>query len=759
MSRRTRRAPLPPSMPPPHGARRLIVLTCVLAGVGALLFGAIRLGPRLLRGAEEPGRANVLLITIDTLRWDRLGCYGSRDAATPSLDALAARGARFETAVMHTPLTAPSHASILTGVTPLRHGVRDNGAFVLPPDLASLPTAFKRAGYDTAGVVSGFPLDRRFGFANGFDTYDDRLPRGEGAGRAAQTERRADVTTNAVLDWLGQRTPAALWFVWVHYFDPHAPYDPPGEFRGRFGSKPYDGEIAFVDREIGRLFDRLRERGALAHTIVLVTADHGESLGDHSEETHGVFVYDATVRVPWILAGPGVPKGIVPTTVARGVDAMPTLLDLAGVALPSALEGRSLKPALGDRVMSDEPAYLESLLSQRHLGWAPVQGLRDARWKFIQVPRPELYDLQGDPGEARNRADADRDRTTAMARHLQAQLEAVRTPAAARGPDRDAGERLRALGYLGGGRAVVQTASGRDPKDGIALITRLEHAIAMIHSDPRTAAAELRAVLAEDPDSELARRQLGVALSAMGDHRGAAEEIRALQSRGAATAEDLLLLGESLRVQGQPDAAKRAVDEAGRLDPRSPEHALTRARVLMSEQKPDEAAAAYQHALELSPDHPEALVGLGSLALASGDVPAASALFGRVLARDPTDLAARTGLGLVRGREGRMPEAIALLEQVVRESPANAEALAGLGAALARTGQAVTAVPYFQRAVAAGLRTPAVLNGLGFARLEAGDRAGALAALRSSLALRPDQPRVQEAVRDLARQQGSRDEP
>ena len=762
MSRRKRRTPLPPSMPPAHGGRRLILLMCVLAGVGALLFGAIRLGPRLLRGAEGPGRPNVLLITIDTLRWDHLGCYGSRDAATPSLDALAARGARFETAVMHAPLTAPSHASILSGVTPLRHGVRDNGAFVVPPDLGSLPRAFKRAGYETAGFVSGFPLDRRFGFAQGFDTYDDRLPRGDGAGRTAQTERRADATTDAVLGWLGQRTPTAPWFLWVHYFDPHAPYDPPDRFRARFAAKLYDGEIAFVDSEIGRLLDWLRERGALVHTTVLVTADHGESLGDHGEETHGVFVYDATVRVPWILAGPGIPIGVVPKTVARGVDAMPTLMDLAGLALPPALDGRSLKPALGDRVISDEPAYLESLLSQRHLGWAPVQGLRDARWKFIHVPQPELYDLQNDPAETLNRAAAENDRTTAMARHLHAQLETIRTPAAARAPDRDdrdTGERLRALGYLGGAPAVPQTASGRDPKDGIALINRLEHAIAMIRSDPPAAAAELLAVLAEDPDSELARRQLATARSVMGDHPGAIKEIRALQSRGVASAEDLLLLGESLRVQGQTDAAKRAVDEASRLNPRSPENALTRARVLMSEQKPDEAAAAYQHALELSPDHPEALVGLGNLALASGDVGAAAGHFERVLARDPTDLAARAGLGLVRGREGRMPEAIALLEQVVRESPANAEALAGLGAALARTGQPVTAVPYFQRAVSAGLRTPAVLNGLGFARLEAGDRAGALAALRSSLTVRPDQPRVQETVRDLARQQGSRDEP
>jgi choline-sulfatase len=759
MSRRTRDPSPPRTATPRRGRRRLIVLTCVCAGIGALLYGAIQLGPRFVRAARGPERSNVLLITIDTLRWDHLGCYGAHDSATPVLDGLAARGARFETAVMHVPLTAPSHASILTGLTPLGHGVRDNGAFTLSPNLGSLPMVFKQAGYDTAAFVSGFPLDRRFGFANGFDIYDDRLPRG--AGRStAQTERRADATTTLVLDWLGQRTTSAPWFLWVHYFDPHAPYEPPAQLRARFASTPYDGEIAFVDREIGRLFDRLQERVALAHTIVLVTADHGESLGDHGEGTHGVFVYDATVRVPWILAGPGIPNGIVPKTVARGVDVLPTLIDLAGIAVPSALDGRSLKPALGDRVMSDEPAYLESLLSQRHLGWAPIQGLRDARWKFIQVPRPELYDLQEDSAEAHNRAAADVDRATAMARHLQAQLGISRAPAAARAQDRETGERLRALGYLGGATAAAQTSSTRDPKDGIALINRLEHAIATIQVDPRRAAAELRAVLIEDPGSELARRQLAAALSATGNHAGAAHEIRTLQVHGAATAEDMLLLAESLRVQGRRDEAKRVVDEASRIDPRSPEVVLTRARMLMAEGRAEEAASAYRQALELAPDHPEALVGLGNLALASGDVRTASADFERVLARDPEDLTARTGLGLVRGREGRMPEAIALLEPVVRESPDNAEALAGLGAALARTGRPAMAVPYFQRAVAAGLQTPAVLNGLGFAKLEAGDRAGALAALRSSLAIRSDQPRVQQAVKDLSAQQGrSRDEP
>lgn len=712
---------------------------------------------RAWSGRSRGHRPNVLLITIDTLRWDHVGCYGAAQAATPVLDALAARGVRFETAIAHAPLTAPSHASILTGLTPVRHGVHDNGAFVLAPDIPRIATMMHAAGYATAAFVSGFPLDRRFGFASGFDLYDDRLPRGNAPRGAGETERKADATTARVLDWWPRPRASAdaasagrPWFVWVHYFDPHAAYDPPDEYRRRFAANPYDGEVAFVDAQIGRLFARLTGIDRLDDTIVLVTADHGESLGDHGEETHGVFVYDATLRVPWIVAGARVPAGRVVQTVARGVDVVPTLLDLAGVQIPAGLDGRSLRAALDGRAMSDEPAYVESLLASRNFGWAALRGLRDARWKYIAAPRAELYDVAQDPRESANQIERQPERVRSMSRDLDA---ALRAPArsAARPVDAEAAGRLRALGYVTGtGSPRGDGGGGRDPKDAIALINRLERAIADTRVDPARAATELRGVLAEDPGIVIAHRQLAVALSAAGDHRGAIAEIEALRSRDLATAEDLVLLSESLRVTGRREEAARAIEAAARLDPQSPEPALTEARALASEGHPAEAAGAYRRALDLAPDNAEALVGLGQAALVQGDVESAAAAFERVLSRDSGDVAARTGLGLVRGRQGRMDDAIALLQQVVRDSPANAEALAGLGAALARSGAPRQAVPYFERAVAAGLRTTPVLNGLGFARLETGDRAGALAALRESLSVQPAQPAIQQAVRDLA---------
>jgi choline-sulfatase len=720
-----------------------------------VLVGAALLHKRQAAVPPTGSRPNILLVTIDTMRWDHVGCYGASDASTPVLDRVAAEGARFETAIAHAPLTAPSHASVLTGVTPLRHGVRDNGAFLLPPALPSIPVVLKSAGYLTSAFVSGFPLDRRFGFSNGFDVYDDRLPRG-GHTPAAQTERRADATTERVLQWLDTREPGHPWFAWVHYFDPHAPYDPPPEYRSRFASRLYDGEIAFVDDQIGRVLQRLRERGLVDRTIVLVTADHGESLGDHKERTHGVFVYDSTVRVPFIVRVPGVSPRVVRDVVARGVDVMPTLLDFAGVTAPPAasgssrpipLDGRSLRPALEGKPLPDASVYVESLMARRHLGWAAVRGLRDARWKFIDAPRPELYDLSSDPSESANVLAGHEQVGRAMAAALTDadRHTAESMPASS---DRESAERLRALGYLGASGTARPT--GRDPKDGIALINRLEDAIVTVRSDPRRAAAELREILREDPESDLAARQLAVALAAIGEHKAVIAQIQALRSRGAAAPEDLVLLSESLRVAGDAAGARDALTEAGRLDPRSPDPPLTAARASMAAGNLDDARVAYQAALDVSPDHPEALVGLGNIALARGDLPVAAGYFERVLSRDPADSAARTGLGMVRGREGRFADAVALLRDAVRDDPSNGEALAGLAAALARSGSPASAVPYFERALDSGLRTPAVLNGLGFARLESGDRAGALQALRASLTLRADQPGVQQAVRDLS---------
>jgi len=696
-------------------------------------------------------RPNVLLVTVDTCRADHLGCYGYRAAVTPTLDGLAARGVRFSTAVAHVPLTGPSHASILTSRTPLGHGVRDNGSYALPPTVRGVAEDFRQAGYRTAAFVSGYPLKRRFGLDRGFDTYDDQLPRGKDARRTAYVERTADRTTDAALRWLDgpQAAAPAPFFLWVHYFDPHAPYEAPAEYTAR-AATPYDGEISFVDAQLARLLRRVGEGDERAPVLVLVTADHGESLGEHGEDTHGIFVYDSTLLVPFILAGTGVPAGRVAQTVARGIDVAPTLLDYAGLA-GKEMEGRSLRAAASGEKLADAPAYAESLHPQLQYGWAPLHAWRTARFKMIEAPRPELYDLQADAGEARDRSREDPSRLEAMRGDLRKAM-ATTTPDAAQEVDAETAERLAALGYVGTGGSSIRPPSGRDPKDGIGLATRLgRNGMTVARTEPLKAIPELTALLAEDPGMLVARRTRAIAFEAAGQYEGAIRDLRDLEKRGALTAEDAVVLGDNLRLAGRLKEATEVLERTARESPKFTEPWLSLAAVFVLQQKVDEAAAAYGKILEIDPDHTEARRGVGDLAFIRGDLDAAAKHYARVLELDGADVGALSKLGVVKVRTGHPDEAIALFRKAIEVQPKNAENLLYLAGALASTGHPAEAVPYFERALAAGPRTTMALNGLGLTRLALGDRPGAAAAFRESLLLDPKQPDVAGALRNLGR--------
>ena len=716
-----------------------------------LLVGS---GAAACRGRAPAGpahRPNVLLVTIDTLRADRLGCYGYAGAATPTLDALAARGVRFSTAIAHVPLTAPSHASILSGRTPPGHGIRDNGGFVLPEKVRSMAEEFRDAGYRTAAFVSGFPLNRRFGLDRGFATYDDHLPRGSDPRRTAYVERPADRTTDAALRWLegaSKGASAVPWFAWVHYFDPHAPYEAPAPLGPRFAGSPYDGEIAFVDEQLGRLLSAFEGKGSAAGTVVLVTADHGESLGEHGEDTHGIFVYDSTLKVPWIMAGPGIPAGRTVSTVGRGIDVAPTLLDYAGLPVRSEVEGRSLRPAADGQTLDDAAAYAESLHAQLQYGWAPLHALRTDRFKLIDAPRVELYDLASDAGEGRDRAAQDASRVEALRRELR-KVMAATTPSAAQAIDAETAERLRALGYLGGGGATgTPSAKGRDPKDGIGLVTRLgRNGMSVARTEPLKAIKELTALLAEDPGMLVVLRTRAVAFETAGRYEAAIRDLRALEKLGALSAEDSVVLGDSLRMAGRTKEAVALLEGTARKNPKFAQPWLSLAAVFVKEQRMPEAAAAYEKVLAISPDHAEALRGLGDLALIKGDVEEAAKRYARVVDADPGDGGALSKLGVTRMRMGHAEEAIALFKRAVEREPKNGEALLYLAGALASSGRPAEAVPYFERALAVGPRTPMLLNGLGLTRMQLGDRAGAKAAFKESLRLDPNQPEIRTVLK------------
>jgi len=428
---------------------------------------------------------NVLLVTLDTIRTDRLSCYGSKFVQTPRIDGLAANGALFERAFAHVPLTLPSHTNILLGMTPLAHGVNESNKSVVPGGFITLAEILKKSGYATAAFVSAFPLDSRFGLTRGFDVYDDAYPSRPGAGEAF-SERPAGKTVAAALRWLSGRK--GKWFCWVHLWDPHAPYAPPEPYASRFKADPYSGEVAYVDAELGRLLDEVAKGEGRANTLVVLTGDHGEALGEHGETGHGYFAYNATIRVPLIIAGAGTKALRVKDTVSH-VDIFPTVCEVLGLDRPPSLQGESLAPFLRGKTVKARPVYFESLEANLNRGWAPLRGIIAEGKKYIDSPIPELYDLEKDFAEETNMAPGTD--LQAFRIMLEDKMKRDASPLrdeAVRRTDRETRERLRSLGYTASPVAPAGKAYG--PADDLKTLLPLEQKVtlaARLESDGRVA--------------------------------------------------------------------------------------------------------------------------------------------------------------------------------------------------------------------------------------------------------------------------------
>jgi arylsulfatase A-like enzyme/Flp pilus assembly protein TadD len=655
-------------------------LALVATSTGAALAVRGRMGRARARGA------NMLLLTIDTLRADRLGAYGGKGARTPNLDALAARGLVFEEALASVPLTLPSHSTILSGLTPPRHGVRDNGTYVFPEGRATLATVLKARGYATGAFVGAYVLDRRFGLARGFDVYDDLIERRAEGASVLESERRCDGVVDAAAGWIARQ--ATPFLAWVHLYDPHAPYDPPPPFREPYTGHLYDGEVAYADACAGRLIAAAEARGPVA---IVVVGDHGEALGDHRELTHGFFVYQSTLRVPLILAGPGIGRGERRRGPAQTVDVTPTLLGLVGAPVPAGLDGTDLLSHAADR-----PIYAETLYP-RSMGWAPLHSLRSGRLKYIEAPRPELYDLDTDPGESRDLATA-RPEDASRLRLALAAFRGQDRPAAAASVGPEVAERLRALGYAAGASERAPAETLKDPKDAVGLWRDFEESIwAEARGDRETAIGGLRDLVRREPANTTFRRSLASALRRAGRDAEAAALLQ-----GSALSDDPLAWHERavvLAVAGHVDDAIRAEERAialnpllpephnhrgvleagrGRLEPalRDFERALAldpnnarawnnRANALRALGRREEAASSYRNAARLAPRDPDPLNGSGVLAVETGDLAAAAAAFNRVLEIDPAYSEAAVNLAFVEARQGRTADARSRLQALL----------------------------------------------------------------------------------------------
>ena len=573
---------------------------------------------------------HIVLITIDTLRADRVGAYGYTKARTPHIDALAAAGLTATRAYATAPVTLPSHASMLSGRYPPAHGARHNGV-AMGEGVPTLATTFKAAGFATGAFVSAFPLDRRFGLAAGFDVYGDRWARGPD-GRPAD-ERAGQLTVDEALAWR-RTTGGARTFLWVHLFEPHAPYGDAGS--GRPLSDRYDDEIAEADRQVGRLLDGLG--AARAETLIVVTADHGEAFGEHGEIGHSLFVYDTTLHVPLILQGPGADRGVFDEPVSL-VDIAPTVLAATGVPAPAPLDGQVLPQGRGPRAGDELPRqlYAETLAPFEDFGWSPLRAVRAGALKYILAPSPELYDLAADAGETANLVAT---RQPEAAR-LKAAVATFASPAASASPTAGGGvapddrRRLQSLGYLGGaGPRGNQPLA--DPKDRREVAARLAEVTSGELAGAALEAA-LVGILTDDPGNPQAALRLGYARVARGDCRGATPQFRAAIAAGMPTADAHLGLAACLTTERRLTEALRVLDQAAAVEPGNPVVLANQGLLRSDGGTPAAAVPFFERALALDPDLHQARFGLAIAFARVGDRVAA--------AREATTLLGRLSPG------------------------------------------------------------------------------------------------------------------
>ena len=694
-----------------RAARFLFAAIIIIVAALVLYFGVVRSKlSRAGRVVRNP-QANVLLITLDTTRPDRLGAYGYPRAVTPEIDGLAAAGALFENAYSPVPMTLPAHASILTGTTPLYHGIHLNGKRVLAPEAVTLAKVLKPAGFATAAFVSSFVLDSRFGLAQEFDYYGDRM--GDVAKvKNLDSERRAADTFRDFESWMDRR-PAGKFFAWVHFYDPHYPYDPPEPYRSDARlADPYDGEIAVMDHYIGDSLRLLEKKGLADSTLVILAGDHGEAFGEHGESNgHTIFAYEENIRVPlifWRAGGFAGGGGARIGGRASLIDIFPTVLDYLKIERPAFVQGRSLLPFLGGRRAAERDLYFETDYFNDVLGCAPVRGVLSGPLKFIELPRPELYDLSADPAEKDNLAgDPRRAARVEASREALAILEKGQSGggwASGQGMSDEARRRLESLGYLSGG-AKPAPGPACDPKDKIIYWNRsLQARRLLAEGDFGAAESLLRSLFEEDP-------------------------------RFIPVVEDLgdLYFGQK-RIQPLKDLFGKAV----KANPESGGLRIVYGRLLVRLGLAEEAVPVLEAAGSLAaPDEMEQVhFTLGS---AFGQLyrhEEAVRSFQRALELEPENFEAARLLGLVLMRSGKFDEALVHFGQAEKGIPQDPRLLEDTAMSLAELGRFAEAIPYFERAVTANPAAVLYAN-YALACAETGDTTRASQLMRTAIG-RPD---------------------
>jgi arylsulfatase A-like enzyme/Tfp pilus assembly protein PilF len=681
-------------IPKPRNHFRLLVFAALFAVIAGFIVVFRIIRPTA--GVKKDPGLNVLIITLDTTRADRLGCYGYPEAGTPSLDALAAGGVRFENAICQVPLTGPSHCSLFTGAYPFVHQVHNNGSYILPPEIQTLAETLKASGRATAAFVSSFSVDSRFGLGRGFDVYDDNFAAGQPF-KSLNAERRADEVYAPFARWLDAHK-ADRFFAWVHFFDPHIPYDPPSPYKERFASDPYDGEIAFMDEHVGKIVGKLRDNGILQRTLIIIAGDHGEAFGEKEEKGHGVFLYEPTMRVPLIFyAENRLPRGRVVGSRVRLIDIPSSVQDMLGLPGLKDSQGTSLLPYIQGKRKDDLGSYIETYYPRENYGWSELVGLLRGEWKYIRAPREELYDLKRDPGEEKNLAGAKPDIVRDMGAGLDKLVRESPSPSRAEKKTLtgEEAERLRALGYV----AMADGPSGKtlpDPKDQTAelrLIRQAEETEAAGNL-PEAAAARQR-ILAMRPEVASSYVNLAYIQARMMKFD---DVIRTLE-QGLARVPDsevlLLRLGNTFMVTGRVKKALEAFDRVLKTNPRSFDALLASALMLDAIGQKTDALAYYRNALQIEPENRYGRTGYAQSLSATGRFGDAIQIYEDLTRNHPDDPAVLQDLGITYSYAGNLSRSIECLEKAISLRPTPV-AYFNLARAMVKQGKIGDAVRYLK---------------------------------------------------------------
>jgi arylsulfatase A-like enzyme/cytochrome c-type biogenesis protein CcmH/NrfG len=619
---------------------------------------------------------NVVVITIDTLRADHVRCYGYKQIRTPNIDALAADSARFARAYTAVPVTLPSHTVIFTGTYPMLSGIHDFAANKLGPTQPTLASVLKEHGYATAAVIGSAVLDSRFGLNRGFDFYYDHFDFNRlQESNLEEMERPGNLVADLTLDWLSKNS-GKKFFLWMHLYDPHFPYRPPAPYAAEYKDRPYDGEIAFADAQVGRVIRFLKSKGLYANTLIVLSGDHGESLGEHGEKTHGFYIYNSTLHVPVIIHLPGSTSAKTVTELANLADLMPTVLQALKLDIPSQVQGRSLLPMMSKKDDEARSLYAETFLPRLHFNWSELRSVETETYHFIDAPRPELYDLTRDPGETQNLFPAKKavgEEMRARLATLIRQYSAGQELAEKTGLDPALMERLKSLGYAGfsgGGSSTITDRALPDPKDRIQVYELISEAIAESqHGEYAVSTEKLSRALKSDPDSVPLHYLLGLNYYRMRQFPLAVEQLQRVMQLSPEYSLAAFQLGLAYARAGDIGDAIEALKRALDLDATNFSAAYNLGTAYLQKQMMTEAASAFRSSVTIAPDYAPGHRALGEVLLYQGQVDEALSELRRAAELAPRNAENHAALAKALSAKGLNDEAQEEMRKAQEERP------------------------------------------------------------------------------------------